>query len=591
MDLTEMLANLVLDLKMTLDTEISTAEATRCINRAVDDLSRKIPRERIYEHTWVEAVTDDSFTTPEATDTTKIVAAAGLIDTVDGDVLTLTTTWMDVPRPVYITLTDPASGGSLDSILRMTLIVKGTDADGVYREERFYRHGGKLQTGKVYFSSIYEVEVNELYGSDTNDTLSVGTTSGFGIWVQLDNPIKPESETIYSAASKGGTLYVRDTDYQMDYANGRILILSVGSMLENTTYYANYDKAQCTIDISTIVPELIRIVKVIYPVDKIPEQSVAFTVWEDMLTIGSPRPTVSQEAMTDKEHIAIYYEARHAPPTDVGSGSYPELLDQVVLIGAAAYALLVEALQYELQAVTDLAEVRTTLDYLGTGGASPTLIYKLLDDALDKVALYLETYNTSDNAVTMLEKITDDITLLRNAIRATGTPMTGALAEAAIALGETSSIDLDAGTVGAVAWLLEGELKIDTLTDGERVAEKFADYARVKVQIAQTRVQVAMAYAQEAQITLDNLRSYIDEAGGWMRMGEDFMAEAQARMGEIDRYLAEAGQYQEVIAHDLLLSDRFRAEGQIRMAEFQRILDSKAEYRKRVTSVSVRQPA
>ena len=201
MDLTEMRAELMLDLKMTLDSEISTAEADRCIRRSVDDLSRHLPRERIYETTYRYAVTDDDFVSPAATDTDKIVDNADISATVDGGTMTLATTWMDVPRPVIVTITDAD-----DSIIRMTIIVKGTDADGSYREERFFRHSGKVQTGKVYFKSISEIEVNEINGNGASDVLDIGTDTYVDIWVQLDNPIKPESESIYSAARKGGGL-------------------------------------------------------------------------------------------------------------------------------------------------------------------------------------------------------------------------------------------------------------------------------------------------------------------------------------------------------------------------------------------------
>lgn len=558
MDLTEMHEQLGLDLKMSIGTEVSTAEATRCIERAVDDLSRKIPRERIYEHTWIEEVTDDTFTTPATSDPDKFITSAngGLVDTEDGDVFTLTTSWQDIPRPVIITLTDANT-----SILRFTIIVKGTDADGVYREERFYRQGGLVQTGKVYFYQIYEVEVNEIYGSDTNDTLEVGSgaadTAGAEIWIQLDNPIKPESEKIYSAASLSGTLYVLDTDYYMDYANGRIAFTNAGDMAVGVTYYANYDKAQCTIDISDIIPDLIRIVRVIYPVDKIPEQSVAFGIWENMLTIGSPRTGVSQEAMTDGEHLAIYYEARHTPPTDVGSGSYPELLDQVVLIGAAAYALLIEALQYELQAVTDLTDADASVA-----------------SALASAAQYLDD-NTNVDAIGILAKITTDAAELRTAISAVAS---GALGKGYTLLDKVATVDLDATTPdSAVESLKKGEDKIDTLTDGADVPALHAEYTKAWATISAARSQAVMAYIQEAQTRLANLRTYLEEAGMYSRIAEGF--------------LAQAAQYQEKVANDMLLADRFRAEALIRMAEFNRILDSKAEYRKRVTSVPVRQPA
>lgn len=584
MDLTEFMDQLAIDLKITLDTEISKTEAARCINRAVDDLSRFMPRERIYEHTWIKAVTDDDFTTPAATSDDSIVKDEGLVDTTDGDTCTLVTTWMDVPRPVKITLTDANT-----SITRITIIVKGTDADGVYREERFYRHDGLIQYGKIYFSSIYEVEVNEISGSDTNDVLDVGTGPGAGLWVQLDNPIEPESEYIYSAASKTGTLYVRDTDYYMDYANGRIRIISGGSMAVATTYYANYNRSTLAIDISSILPDITRIVKVVYPVDKVPEQEVAWSIWENMLVIGSPRAGISQETMVSGEHIAIYYETKHAPPTDVGSGSFPSVMDQIVAMGAAGYACLIEALQFEHQAATHLTEIGTTLGYLGIGGASATLVYKLIDDALDKVATYLETSGTTDNAKDRLAEITDMEAYLRDMVikLADGS---GALADANAYLDEVDTTDLAESTDGAEKMISTGHPLINQLNDGKNVPEIYADYARANVQVAQIRTQAALGFLQEATLRLNMLRSYIEESAAWMRMGEDFIAEAQTRVAEAGVYLAEVGQYQEAIANDLVLSDRFRVEGQIRLTQFFDSLKSKAEYRKRTVSASVRQP-
>ncbi len=604
MDLTEMLDNLMLDLKMTLDTEISTAEATRAIDRAVDDMSRTLPRERIYEHTWIEAVTDDSFLSPAATSDTSIVNAISISAATDGTMATLVTNFNDVPRPVKVTITDADN-----SITRLTLIVKGTDADGVNREERFYRHSGKVQSGKVYFSTFFEIEINEISGNAAGDTLSVGTTAAASIWIQLDNPIKPESETVYSAALKTGTKFKRDTDYEMDYANGRINIISSGSMAAATTYYTNYNKSQVTIDISDIIPDMIRISKVLYPVDKIPEQSAVFGIWENMLTIGSTLPTVSQKAMVSGEHLAIYYEARHTPPTLVSSGSYSEVLDQVVLIGAAGYSLLMEALQHELQAATDLESMRTELGLttavhalittaLAKAAVLVTATTGKIDLALTKVALYLETNDTQDNAKEILANIFDDVAELRTKI---------IVAQDAIAteLGLVGTNSLDKATTGAEAYLDTGDGLINQLNDGgPDVPNKYSDYTRARVQIAQARIQEATTYAQEASIRLSNLRSYIEEAGGWMRMGEIFIAEAQTlighvnaivaeastRIAQIDRYLNEAAQYSSTADADMVLSDRYRAEAQARLSEFRDILRSKAEYRKRVVSASVRQP-
>ncbi len=555
MDITEMLDLLVIDLKMVLDTTISTAEGTRAIQRAVDELSRHIPRERIYDHTWVKAVTDDTFTTPATEDPDYIVDNMDLPDTVvDGSTASLTATpWFDVARPITFTLTDVA-------VTRMTLVVKGTDADGVYREERFYRHNGKVQTGKINFYFIEEIEFSEIAGNVTGDKLDVGSAepdlATGGIWVQLDNPIEPATEVIWSGAAKTGTKYKLGTDYEMDYANGRIRMVNGGSLVDGTTYYASYDKAQTSIDISSITPELLRISKVLYPADKVPEQQVSFGLWEDMLIIGSLRTGASQTSLTDGEHIAIYYEARQSPPSTYGPGSYPEFLDEVVLQGAGGFALLMEAIQYELAAADDLDSITNA-----TTGALFNAEKWLANNAVTVGA----------DAAGMLEDITTTVAVIR-------TKIVVAINAMATELGKVFTSSLDKATTGAEAYLDTGDDTINKLNDGgPDVPTRYSDYTRARAQLAQIRITAVQGYGQEVQMRFADLNAYIAQAEGYDRIAEDFIAQAT--------------RFQEAAGLNLLLADRFRAEAQTRLAEFRTMLSSRSEYRRRVVSTSVRQPA
>ena len=427
----------------------------------------------------------------------------------------------------------------------------------------------------------------------------------YGVFVELDNkPIKPESETVTDSS---GNACTRDTDYTMDYINGKIAHIGGGELdSSEVNCHITYKKDTLGIDISAIITNLIRITGVEYPVDKIPQQSVAFSIWNDFMYIGSQRAGQSQIELTDKEHIAIYYEKQHTAPLTATAPSYPALLDEVVCKGAATYAFLIKAVNCEHQCVVDLATIRTEL---GLTTAVHTLITAALNTVTDyineahdqagKMGEYLVSNGTTDNAADVLANITDDITNLRTAIN-------GAIAGADAVLGKISTVDLDIATVSPTAWLLEGELLINQLNDGgPNVAPIFADYARAKMQISQTRAQQAAAYVQEAGMRLSNLRSYIDESAGWVSiangyrddtiqrlgMAQTAVAQSQTYIGQIDRYISEAAQYQEVVANNMLLADRYRAEGQIRMAEFNAILSSRAEYRKRVASIPLRQPA
>ena len=452
-------------------------------------------------------------------------------------------------------------------------------------------------------SRHYPLEAVYEHTIDQTVTGEASTAPAAGTYLALTyKPIDPESEVVKSA---GGTTYTRDTDYIMDYINGKYTIITAGSITAADTLAISYDKDMLGIDISALISDLIRIVHVEYPTGKVPQQKVAFSIWDDFMYVGSQATGQSQKLLTDESHIAIYYEKVHTPPTTTANGSYAEFMDDVVLVGAAAYSLMAKALQQEHQGVTDLASMRSELAL--TTDKHALVVTALLevatncdfaDDALDKVALYLETNGTTDNAKDILSNITDDVADLRTKVLVAQDAM-------ATGLGLVRTSSLDKATTGAEAYLDTYDGNINTVNLGADVAGAGANFSRARVEIAGARVQEAMALAQEAASRLENLKSYIEEAGGWMRMGEIFIqeatqwvaivnsyvAEAQSEIGQIDRYLAEAAQYKEAVNVDMLLSDRFRVEGQSRLDEFHGLLKSRAEYRKRVASVPVRQPA
>ena len=64
-------------------------------------------------------------------------------------------------------------------------------------------------------------------------------TSAYDTWVSLANDdIKSGSEDV--TTTDGATHYVKDTDYEMDYENGKIKVLSTGNMADATEYYIDY---------------------------------------------------------------------------------------------------------------------------------------------------------------------------------------------------------------------------------------------------------------------------------------------------------------------------------------------------------------
>ncbi|UYL64907.1 MAG: hypothetical protein EJNHJLOP_00018 [Methanophagales virus PBV082] len=70
-------------------------------------------------------------------------------------------------------------------------------------------------------------------------------SSEYDTWVQLANTgIVPYTEKVTNTTDE--TPYVRGVDYEMDYVNGRIKVLSGGSMQNNTLYHIDYEKYEAT---------------------------------------------------------------------------------------------------------------------------------------------------------------------------------------------------------------------------------------------------------------------------------------------------------------------------------------------------------
>ena len=466
-------------------------------------------------------------------------------------------------------------------------------------------------------SRFYPLEVAyELTYRTTVTGESWTSGAAHGTYVALANkPIKPESETVTNVA--GTTTYTRDTDYTIDYFNGKITTISGGSMAVLTAYKIGYTKSRLGINIAAIITDLIRVSRVEYPADRIPQQFVSYSIWDDFMYIGSQKVGESQTQITDREHIVIYYDKKHTAPATATAPTYPGFMDEVACIGAGAYALFVKALQFEHQAVTDLASMRTAL-------GSIAAIHTLTATALGKVTTYatdmdtaldafitniahattalgkVDTYlaGASESTKFLLAKITTDAAELRTAIET--------------ALDGVATYLTGASAPSTKKYLDDGDAFINTVNVGSDVAENYANYAA-------TCVGLANGLISEATVRLANLRAYIEQANGYTTIAEGFIAEgsqrsvvaeafiseangrynmcqaflgeAAGRMGQMDRYLTEARQYQDGAGTDMLLADRFRAEALERFNEFYGILKNRAEYRKRVSTTAVTQPA
>jgi len=524
----------------------SDAELDRAVVRAYDDVSRFLPLEGIHEHTIDFEVSAESITTGEDTDVDQVVDGADISASVAGDTLTITAQ-PDKPRVLTFLITDANS-----SISDFVITVAGSDINDLGIEEAFVFSTGLSQTGKKVFKSVTSVTITSITGNGASDTCDIGVGSINNVWHYLTyKPIKPESETVTS--SPAGTTYTRDTHYEMDNSNGAIRILSGGDMAAATAYLVTYTKSKLGFNLRSILPDytnITRITRVQYPVDIVPQKFVSFGIWSDFLIVSSKQVGTSQEEMIDKEHVAFYFEGRQRPPTARYPGSLSDVMDEVVSIGSAAYALFTKAVQYQHQAVTDFASVRTLL---GT-----TISHTKLGTALDAINTALDTCDT------LHTKIATALDAMATNSGTVATYLTGASAPS------------------TKKYLDDGDAFINLINVGDQVAQIYAIYAEKSSELAMTIERLVEEYGSESTKRLDEISARINEGAGYAR-------EAELREGEIDRFTGEADRYLATAQSNLQLADRFMAAAMERRNEFWSILKDKAEYRRRVSSVALQQ--
>jgi len=224
-----------------------------------------------------------------------------------------------------------------------------------------------------------------------------------GTYVTLANkPIKVDSDVVKNNA---GTNCVRDTDYTIDYSNGKITHISGGEIGDAEECTISYKKAYTTVDISAVATELIRVDRVEYPLGSVPQTFVSYETWGDLLTVIGEE---TQEALTDKKHIGIYYKAKHTMPSSNTVGSHPSFLDNTLIMAAAAYVLFMLAVKYDLAAAASVTAANTSIT---------SISHTEITTALANIKKYADN-NEGDDAASVLAKVDDEAASLRTAINA-----------------------------------------------------------------------------------------------------------------------------------------------------------------------------
>lgn len=384
--------------------------------------------------------------------------------------------------------------------------------------------------------------------------------------VLADNPIRFNSETVTTDPT--GTTYVRDTDYEMDYINGQIRTIAGGSMAASTVHLIDYQLDGTIIDINAVLTEPITIFEVnVIDSDEVPRTLAGWHVFGDFLYLDSIEGE-TQTRIGDNDHIRILYVALHNEPTTGASGSWPRYLDEVMLVGASGFALIIEALQRQHAAVVDIATARTRL---GSIAAKHTLAAASLVSAKAEIVLAvaeftlaataltgigaMETNATADAvlanaaadkisaAILLANTLFDKVEALLNGATTSAEPYLDA-ANAELLLANTA-LDtivghLTTNTENANKYLADGDAFIDTINKGEDVAGLNARYSAAKTAIANTFAQEALGRLEHAKGLTGLAAGYVSTASAMLSAGLGYIREMESRVAEAEVYTSSA---------------------------------------------------
>ena len=581
----------------------SDAELNRSIERAVSDLSRYLPRERVYEEILSFTVTGESVTFPKDTLATYIVNGQTFNGKTAGSKFTIAAQ-PDAPRVMTFLVTDTNK-----SLTDFNIRIYGTDEDDLGVHEDFYFAYGLSQTGSQIFKRVHEVQLVSVSGTAAaEDVLSIGIGAYTNVWVRLAyKPIKWSSESATDAASNA---LARNTDYVIDYIEGRVKAVASANIAAEEVCTFAYTKNQTHINLSRLYG-FIRVFRVEYPVGNIPQTFCQSDLHGRLLSIVGMGESEEQQPLQEGNQVRIYYDAAHSPPNDYAPGTVPEFLENTVIMAAEAYALLIYAMKSEHQAETDLGAMRTALGYANTA-------HTALGDALADVKKYLDNNSDADAAGILADIVAGLRTAVSDALDAAnayldtvGAATTGDIAKADLVranyMGATANY-VDAATApGIKKYLDDGDALLNTIAQGgeqQEVPDAYRRYAQTTretlvaaheqdrsfyLENARTRTNAALAYVQEGAQRLSNIASFIEQANGYSAISAIFARQAEALLTEIQAFLQQASGFAESASGDIVLADRYRQEALDRRNEVLSIWNDRHQYIGDFTMGSARQ--
>ena len=404
-------------------------------------------------------------------------------------------------------------------------------------------------------------------------------TSNHGTWVALGNkPIDPSTRPVVTN-NAGTTTYTEDTDYIIDYAQGRIQTLTAGAMTDAIAHKIDYEKSLLGLDISGLT-DMIQIERLeLYKQGSgVPQEFTNWWKWGDILWINYETDG-AQKYLTENDHVRIWYRAEHTGPAAGASPNYPLFFQEIIVKGATAYALFSKHRQRNLQALTDATSARTALaladDDQTVIDTAFTAAITAFDAAKTALATIADINEPLADLTTALDKVeasatADMNTALDKVTTHAGTEADAAhdkittsldLAITAIALipAEALLVNLSLDKIvehletdatnpdSAEAQLAAGDSLINAVNTGREAARLYGEYAIAQVSIARGfaeeaagRVSHVQALVAQAAVNITESATRVAEGGARIAQGTAFISEAEMRRAQAGAFIEEA---------------------------------------------------
>ena len=277
----------------------------------------------------------------------------------------------------------------------------------------------------------------------------------------------------------------------------------------------------------------------------------------------------------------------HTEPTTGASGSWPRFLDEIVLIGASGFALLIEMMQRQHAAVVDLATARTRL---GSIAAVHTAIDATITDLMTTEYTAIRASLVSAKAELVLANTQLDVPVAASAelpdakvqldLAPTSIAKVSAIIDEAniiidkmeaFLIGATTSAEpyLDAADAELLLANIALDLVEPELDSGTLSAEKYLaiadglanqintgeDAANTNTRFANTKIAMANAYQQESIARIEHSRGLVGLAGGYLATAQSMGSIALSYIREIEARILEARASVDVAASNVAISN------------------------------------